>query len=119
MDYLRFVYLDPFPRLWTALGLTDDELRLLEIAIMKSPDRSPVIPGANGIRKLRFAKPGLNKGKSGSFRIFYVHFPHYGQVIVLAVIAKHQEANLPRSNIVQFGHVVQEIRELLDKGVIK
>ena len=51
-DFLRFVEVDPFPRLWSSLKLEDRDLQALQIGIMAAPSIHPVIPGTNGLRKL-------------------------------------------------------------------
>jgi len=97
-DWLRFVQIDPFPRMWSRLGLEDDNLRALEIGIMAAPWSYPVIPGTSGLRKLRFTTPDLGRGKSGSYRVYYVYLPEYGTVWLMAVIAKGEQADLTKAD---------------------
>jgi hypothetical protein len=73
-DFLRFVEIEPFPRLWADTKLQDVDLQILQIAIMAGPHDHPVIPGSNGLRKLRFSSPKGNAGKRGSFRAYYAYF---------------------------------------------
>ncbi len=52
-----------FTRDWRRLELGDEALRTLEQEIIDSPDGAPVIEHAGGLRKMRFAPPGLGRGK--------------------------------------------------------
>ena len=49
--------------------LNDDERMAMEFYIACAPEDPPVIPGAGGFRKARWA--GRGKGKSGGFRVVY------------------------------------------------
>ena len=91
-DYApRFVLIESFERRWKALGLDDDDLRSLELAIQAGPNRHPVIREAGGLRKIRFASPGAGRGKSGSYRVGYAHFPSPGLILLLLVWAKKEK----------------------------
>ena len=67
-----FILTDEFVKRWEALGFTDDDLRRLELEIMKNPQAGAVVPGTGRLRKLRFAFG--NSGKRGSSRVCYVDF---------------------------------------------
>lgn len=118
-DWLRFVQIDPFPAQWKRLGLDDDDLKALEIGIMAAPSGYPAIKGGNGLRKLRFATPKSGKGKSGSYRIFYVYFAEYGTVILWAVLGKSDQADLSRDDIDFLATQITRLKGLLDKGKIQ
>lgn len=49
--------------------MTDDDLRGLQSILIERPDAGPLIPGAGGLRKLRWAMPG--RGKRGGARVIY------------------------------------------------
>lgn len=59
-----FIQTDEFLKNWQKLGLSDDDLRRLEYAIMMNPKVGSVIPGTGKLRKMRFAYE--NRGKSGT-----------------------------------------------------
>lgn len=42
-----------FTAKWHALGLTDDDLRLLENILLKNPKTGDTISGTGGLRKIR------------------------------------------------------------------
>src|SRR4051812_30931493 len=97
-DYApRFVASALFDRRWKLLRLDDDDSRALEVAIQADPDGPPLVRGAGGLRKIRFAPPGSHRGKSGSFRVGYAHFPEPGIVLLLQVWAKSEKADLSQS----------------------
>ena len=93
-DWLHFVHFPYFIRRWRDAGFDDEDLRALEILIMASPTRAPVVPGTGGLRKLRFARSDTNRGSSAGARIGYAYFPEFDAVGTFAVYTKSQQANL-------------------------
>jgi len=118
-DWLRFVHLTTFSQDWSKLGLNDDDLRALEVCIMAAPTRPPVIPGGGGLRKVRFARQGRNRGKSGGYRVFYAYFAEYSIVAFVAVLDKGDRSNLSKADLNAIADVIREIQSLLDKGTIR
>ena len=51
--------------------LSDEEFDALQQALMARPQAGDVIPGAGGLRKLRFADRRRGKGTRGGLRIIY------------------------------------------------
>ncbi len=51
--------------------LDDDRFRDLQLMLMSSPEAGDAIPGAGGLRKLRFGDPRRGKGKRGGLRVIY------------------------------------------------
>lgn len=93
-QYRTFKYLSGFSREWKRLGLTDEDLIELENLILTDPQRGDVIAGTGGLRKLRFAPSRWRRGKSGSLRIGYSHDGKLEKVLMIAVYAKQDKANL-------------------------
>ena len=119
-DYApRFVSIGPFDRRWAALGLDDDDLRALELVIQAAPERSPLVRGTGGLRKIRFAPPGSGRGKSGSFRIGYAHFDDPGIVLLLQVWAKNEKADLSRAERNAVAAALARFEELIRTGRIR
>lgn len=118
-DWLRFIHLDPFTRKWAKLGLTDDDLRGLETAIMTASDRAPVLTGTGGLRKIRLASPKSNRGKSKAFRACYALFPDYGIALLVTVYGKNEKDDLSQADCHAIARVIQLIQEQLDQGVIR
>lgn len=86
--WLNFVQLSPFARAWSRMGLSDDDLRAAEIAIMIDPSRPPLVQGTGGVRKLRLAPESWDTGKSGGLRVLYSHWPDYGLVALIYAYSK-------------------------------
>jgi len=63
-----------------------------------------VVPGGNGIRKVRFAFGA--RGKSGGARIIYLFGGESLPVFILAVFAKNEKANLSASERNALGKMV-------------
>jgi hypothetical protein len=62
-----FLDLDIFDDEWAALELGDDHLQELQSAIRASPQRSPIIRGAEGLRKIRSRRPERRDSSAGRF----------------------------------------------------
>src|SRR5690349_15645575 len=68
---LTLIQLSTFAAKWSKMRLDDDDLRDLEGGLMANPEAGAVIPGAGGLRKLRFAPPSWHTGKRGATRVIY------------------------------------------------
>jgi phage-related protein len=93
-DWPEFIELPGFTRAWAALGLHDADLRALQAAILSGPERHPVVPGTGGLRKLRFARPGEGRGKSGAHRVCYACYLREGIVVLAMVYGKNEQVDL-------------------------
>jgi hypothetical protein len=92
--WLGFIELKPFTRLWDGLRLTDDDLWLVQVAILCNPKGFPVIPGTGGLRKLRFSPRNTTSGKRGGMRVCYVYLEEHQRVILALVYPKSQKEDL-------------------------
>jgi hypothetical protein len=93
--YPGFTELPTFTRRWAALGLGDEDLQDLQQLLGEAPTAWPVVPGAGGFRKARFAPPSWpGGGKSGGVRVYYAHLPGYGMILLGAAYAKGQQGDL-------------------------
>jgi len=54
--------------------LDDEGFAELQLSLATSPEAGDLIPGAGGIRKLRWKDPRRNKGKRGGLRVIYYCF---------------------------------------------
>jgi hypothetical protein len=116
-DYApRFVSVGAFDRRWRMLGLDDDDLRALEVAIQSDPDGPPLVRGTGGLRKIRFAPPGSGRGKSGSFRVGYAHFPDPGIVLLLQAWSKNEKADLSQAERRAVAAALARFEELIRTG---
>jgi hypothetical protein len=113
-DWLRFIQLTPFSRKWGKLGLTDDDLRMLEAAIMAGPTHAPVLKNAGGLRKMRFGNRSSNQGKSGAFRVCYVYFEKHGVVVLITIFGKNEKSDLSPADRNGIASIIRDIEHDLD-----
>lgn len=106
-----FIQTDEFVRNWKNLGLTDDDMRRLELEILKKPQAGRVIKGTGKLRKLRFAFE--NKGKSGSARVCYVDFLLMETIYLITIYPKKEKDNLTKA---ECNHIKKMI-DILEKSL--
>ena len=106
-----FIYTKVFDRNWEKLGLTDDDLRKLELHIMEDSKGAPVIQGTGGIRKLRWSYDDM--GKSKSIRVCYCDFDVHGVVYCIVVYAKKNKENLTKAERQALHKLVDEAKKNL------
>jgi hypothetical protein len=111
-----FLHFHGFDREWTKLGLSDDALRSLQIALATEPRLGEVVVGAGGLRKLRFAPPGTGRGKSGGYRIGYVHLPELRTVLLVTIWGKNQKANISPAERNALAKAIRAIEQVLEQG---
>lgn len=70
------------------VALNDEQYRLLQAALIESPELGKVVPGSGGIRKLRWA--GSGRGKRGGARVLYRWFPDQHRILMLADLTQKQ-----------------------------
>lgn len=90
-----FIQTNEFSRNWEELGFDDEDLRKLELEIMKNPQIGPVIRGTGKLRKMRFSFP--DRGKSGSVRVCYVDFVIQEAIYLVTVYSKKEKDNLTQT----------------------
>ena len=84
-----FIEIPLFTKRWKEIGLGEDELRALQIMLLKNPESGPVMEGTGGIRKVRF--PLENRGKSGSVRVCYTDFAEYEVTYLITAFEKKSQ----------------------------
>jgi len=72
--------------------LNEEERMAMEFYIACAPEDHPVIPGAGGFRKARWARRG--KGKSSGFRVVYFFLTEPGRTYMAAIYAKSRKETL-------------------------
>jgi hypothetical protein len=98
-DLLHFVEEDEFADDWKSLGLDDDALCALQIAIMAAPKGAPLVRGSGGLRKLRFAPAEWKTGKSGAVRVCYAYFEEHWTVLLLLAYGKGAKESLSKREV--------------------
>jgi hypothetical protein len=91
---LTFVQLQSFVDDAERLGLDDEDLQALEQLLLENPERGALMAGTGGVRKVRFAPPSWNVGKSGATRVVYAHLARVAHVYFLMMFEKADQANL-------------------------
>jgi len=69
----------------------------LEWYLSCRPDAGPVIPGSDGLRKLKWKAPG--KGKRGGTRIIYYWRRSPSMILMLAAFGKGEKADLSKAEL--------------------
>ncbi len=69
---------------------TAEDLKDLSTYLQAFPEAGDIIQGTAGVRKLRWANPKNNKGKSGGLRILY----HYSNDILILLLFAYSKSEL-------------------------
>jgi hypothetical protein len=101
-ELVNFINSSAFDRQWTDLNLNDGrDLRGLKVVILARLKTAPVVPGTHGLRKIRYAKPGTNQGKSSGVRVLFGYLEDASIVLLAAAISKNRRSNFsPRERAV-------------------
>lgn len=86
--------------------LDDEQYRQLQIALMLRPEQGPVIRGAGGLRKLRWATTGA--GKRGGLRVIYHFAPGVRTFYMVYAYTKSEQGDLTPAQTRQLGRLVRE-----------
>jgi hypothetical protein len=86
--------------------LPDDDYRRLQTALLHRPEQGSLIPGAKGLRKLRWTLP--EHGKRGGLRVLYYWDRPNEAIYMLFVYAKREEEDLTHSQIKVLARLIEE-----------
>ena len=92
------------------MGLSDEDLPLLEIELLKNPRSGDVIEGTGGARKLRIQLEG--RGKSGGARVIYLDVYDKEHLYLLFAYPKNVQENLSADQ----KKAIAKLIEILKKG---
>src|ERR1700723_3301956 len=87
-DLLTFIEMKGFASDWSRLGLNDEDLSALQIAIMCAPTKPAVIKDTGGLREIRFAPERWGTGKSGAARVCYAYLQNHGTILLIVAYSK-------------------------------
>lgn len=77
---------------------------------MEKPDGGAAMSGTGGIRKLRFAPPSMNTGKSGATRVCYAII--FADICYLfTIFAKNEMPNLSAADKAALRTLIGDIRK--------
>ena len=83
---------------------SDDDLRELQVTLLKNPAAGDLILGGRGLRKLRVPLPG--RGKRGGARVIYYHWVSHDQCLVVFAYAKNVAADLTKDQLRRLADVI-------------
>lgn len=105
---LLFISTPAFDRLAADL-FTDDDLRQVELLLLKEPRAGAVVPGTGGVRKLRVALPG--RGKRGAARVIYFYVESRERVYFLLAYRKGVQETLSEAEKTQLTMLTRLLRQ--------
>jgi hypothetical protein len=76
--------------------LDDDGIRELQQSLATNPEAGVLIPGAGGIRKLRWKDSRRGNGKRGGLRVIYYWFLSDEEIWLLTLFDKDEAADLTK-----------------------
>ena len=104
-----FIEVPLFTKRWKEIGLGEEELRDLQIMLLKDPESGPIMEGTGGIRKVRF--PLVHRGKSGSIRVCYTDFAEYEVTYLITAFEKKEQENLTAEEKNVLKKLVKSLKE--------
>lgn len=110
-----FVYTSIFAKIYDSLvanrKLSPNDFENLEQSLLDNPQLGDVIPGMDGLRKVRLKS--MSKGKSGGFRIDYLDFPEAGITYFVVLYPKNLKEDLSSDE----KKVILQMIRIIKKGV--
>ena len=104
-----FVELPPFRRYLDALDDGMTLLRGIQASLLANPEVGDVISETGGLRKMRYG--GKGKGKSGGYRITYLHRPEAEKIYLIVLYAKNEQEDLSSDEKKLLKKLVDAIKE--------
>lgn len=86
--------------------LSDEEYRLLQLALILQPDMGAIIPGSGGLRKVRWSLAG--RGKRSGVRIIYYWAVANDQILLLLMYEKNEQDNLTHEQLKVLRRIIEE-----------
>ena len=86
--------------------LSDEEYRGLQLALLLRPGQGSVIPGAGGLRKIRWKVRG--RGKRGGIRVIYYWITAEDTIYMLFLYEKTAQSDLTRTQVKVLRGLVRE-----------
>ena len=105
----EFIYTEPFRRSWKAMGLSDDDAKVLEEILLANPRAGDVIEGTGGARKIRIQME--NRGKSGGARVIYVDVYEKDKLYLLLAYPKNVQDDMTPEQKKQVRKLVEAIKK--------
>ena len=93
---LQFVEAPAFTR-FREHYLDDQAFAELQHSLVRNPEEGDLVPGAGGIRKLRWKDPRRKKGKRGGLRVIYYCFLSDEEIWLLTLYDKDEASDLTKA----------------------
>ena len=90
--------------------LDDEGFRELQRALADNPEVGDLIPGAGGVRKMRWSDARRGKGKRGGLRIIYYCFLSDEEIWLLTVYGKDVASDLSKDEKAQLKRALEAER---------
>ena len=94
-EWFQFVEAPAFARFRDDY-LDDDGFSELQRYLTRNPGAGDMVPGAGGIRKLRWKDPRRGKGRRGGLRVIYYCFLSEQEIWLLTLYDKDEAADLTK-----------------------
>lgn len=104
-----FKEVSSFTKKWKELGLTEDDLVVLEELLLKDTKIGDVIQGTGGLRKIRI--PMENIGKRSGARVIYIDIEIKECIYLLDVYAKNEKIDLSEKEKAMLKKLVDALKE--------
>jgi len=86
--------------------LSDDDYRMLQVALANRPRTGAIIKGSGGLRKMRWVAEG--RGKRGGVRVIYYWAAKQEQLLMLFMYPKSQRSDLTPDQVRTLRKIVEE-----------
>lgn len=98
----KFVETEIFQEDLAGFKIGPEQLMELQSELLENPEKSALVQGTGGTRKVRMAKS--SSGKSGGFRILYTDFKSNSVIYFWMILDKADQANLTKEqkNILKY-----------------
>ena len=90
--------------------LDDDGFAELQGYLTRNPEAGNMVPGAGGIRKLRWKDPRRGKGRRGGLRVIYYCFLSEREIWLLTLYDKDEAADLTKDERAQLRRALEAER---------
>lgn len=104
----EFIFTATFNNCWKAMGLNDENLRVLEQELLRNPLFGNVIEGTGGARKLRIKL--ASHGKSGGARVIYLDVLKKEKLYFLFAYPKNIQENLTSEQKKAIKSIIEKIK---------
>lgn len=104
-----FIMTPAFDRSWSAMGLDDGDLTILQNTLLIDPEAGEVIPGTGGARKVRVS--AKDHGKRGGARVIYVDLVVLEEIYLLAAYAKNVQTDMTEDEKKIIRNLIRALKE--------